>query len=83
MGLPFRLRFSDGLFVFAALCRCLEVSQRQGGGVFQFLEDEAGFRILHAGVGEQGVEHEMGKGVHIGEEGMQQVVGFAGECETA
>lgn len=51
--------FSDGLCVLPLIGD--EVSQRQGGCVFDFFQYEAGLRVLYAVVRQERVQNEMGK----------------------
>ena len=73
--------FSDDLCVLPLIGD--EVSQRQGGCIFDFFQHEARLRVLYAVVRQERVQNEMGKRVHIGKKRMEQVVGFAGQGEAA
>ena len=54
-----------------------QMNQRQSGRVFNFFQHKTRLRILHAVVLKQRVQNKMGKRVHIGKKGMEQIVGFA------
>ena len=53
-----------------------QMNQRQSGRVFNFFQHKTRLRILHAVVRKQRVQNKMGKRVHIGKKGMEQIVGF-------
>ena len=53
-----------------------QMNQRQSGRVFNFFQHKTRLRILHAVVRKQRIQNKMGKRVHIGKKGMEQIVGF-------